>query len=201
VENRINPDLNPGSDAENPWIPDTEGMTITDYLLNIALVSLVIIQVRGHKITIARLLFPVIATVWVATQFLHSIPTAGNDVVLEAGLAMVGCALGVGAGLTTTVRRDGAGVVAKAGVVAAFLWVFGIGARVAFSLWATHGGQGAIGSFSIANHITAATAWSAAFVLMALAEVLSRTGILALRAVRSGGEIPRGGLRQWLASA
>jgi hypothetical protein len=36
---------------------------------------------------------------------------------------------------------------------------------------------------------------------MAIAEVVSRTGVLYLRAVRTGAEIPRGGLRTQLASA
>ena len=41
----------------------------------------------GHKITRARLIFPVVITVWVASQFLQGMPTAGNDDELEFGLA------------------------------------------------------------------------------------------------------------------
>src|SRR6202035_4597331 len=104
-------------------ISDTGQMTTTDYLMNIALVALVVLQIRGHKVTRARLVFPLVATVFVAAQFLHAIPTAGNDLVLVVGFAAVGAALGVGAGLLTTVRRDGAEAVAKAGLVAAVLWV------------------------------------------------------------------------------
>ena len=54
-------------------------MTITDYVLNIALISLVVLQIRGHRITRARLVFPVIMTLWACSQFLHTVPTAGND--------------------------------------------------------------------------------------------------------------------------
>ena len=39
-------------------------MTITDYLMNIGLIALVVLQIRGHKVTRARLLFPLVATVW-----------------------------------------------------------------------------------------------------------------------------------------
>ncbi len=176
-------------------------MTIIEYILNIALVGLVVLQVRGHRITLARMLLPVVVTVWVASQVLHAIPTAGNDLLLEAGLGLIGLGLGVAAGLCTSVRRDGAGAFAQAGLVAAFLWVLGIGARVGFSVWVTHGGQSTLVNFSAAHHITSGAAWGSAFVLMAMAEVVSRTGIMYLRAVRSGAEIPRGGLRSLLASA
>jgi hypothetical protein len=175
-------------------------MTITEYVLNLALVGLVVLQLRGHRITKARLLLPVVATVWVAGQFLHSIPTAGNDVLLEAGLASAGAILGLGAGLATRVRRTGAEAFAKAGAAAAVLWVLGIGARMGFSLWVTHGGQASVARFSAAHHITSGSAWAAGFVLMAMVEVALRTGVLLLKARQVGAEIPRGGLRHRLAT-
>lgn len=58
----------------------------------------------------------------------------------------------------------------------------GLGARMAFALWSDHGGAPRIASFSIAHQITGADAWVAALVIMALAEVLARLGILRLRA-------------------
>ena len=170
---------------------DTEAMTTTEYLMNFALVGLVALQVRGHKITVARLLVPVALTVWGASQFLHSVPTAGNDAVLELTLALVGAVLGVLAALATTIRRDGAGAFAKAGIVAAILWVLGIGARVAFSFWVSHGGAPTITRFSAVHHITSGAAWATAFILMAMVEVASRTGVLYLKARRSGAVIPR----------
>jgi hypothetical protein len=143
-------------------------MTTTEYLLNIGLVGLVVLQIRGHNITRARLLFPVVITVWVAAQFLHAIPTSGNDGVLEASLALTGAALGALAGLATSVRRQGAGAYAKAGLVAAALWVVGIGARMTFSLWVTHGGQSTVARFSATHHITTSAAWVTGFVLMTM---------------------------------
>jgi len=157
---------------------DTDHMTTTDYLMNIALIALVILQIRGHKVTRARLVFPLVATVFVAAQFLHAIPTAGDDLVLIIGFASVGAVLGAGAGLMTTVRRDGASAFAKAGLVAAVLWVVGIGARMSFALWVGHGGQAAVARFSALHHITSGAAWGAAFVLMAMTVVVSRTGVL-----------------------
>lgn len=171
-------------------------MTTTEYLLNIALVGLVVLQIRGHKITAVRLLVPVVLTVWGASQFLHVIPSAGNDLLLETGLAILGCGLGVLAGLATSIRRIDAGAFAKAGAVAATLWVLGIGARMAFSIWVTHGGQPTVARFSALHHITSGEAWVAAFILMAMTEVASRTGVLYLKTRRSGAVIPRGGLLQ-----
>lgn len=176
-------------------------MTATEYLMNIGLVGLVLLQIRGHKITRARMILPVVVTVWVASQFLHGLPTAGNDALLETTLALVGAALGAVAGLATTVSRQGAGAFAKAGAVAAVLWVAGVGARVGFSLWVSHGGQPSVVRFSAVYHITSGTAWVAGFIMMAMLEVTVRTAVLWVKAVRSGAEIPRGGLRQRLVAA
>jgi hypothetical protein len=176
-------------------------MTFTDYLFNFVLISLVFIQIKGHKVTRARLLFPLVVTGFVALQFLHSIPSAGNDLVLIVGLALLGAALGTGAGFVTCVRLQGATAFAKAGALAAFLWVFGIGSRLAFQLWVNHGGQGAVTHFSVVHHITSGAAWTAAFVLMALAEVTTRTAVIYLKTRRSGAVIERGGLLRSLRAA
>jgi len=127
-------------------------MTTTEYALNIALVGLVLLQIRGVTITKAALLFPVVMTTWIATSLLTAIPTAGNDLVLEVGGALAGATLGTLAGLATGVTRQGATAIAKAGAVAAVLWVAGIGARVGFSLWVGHGGAPTVRRFSIAPH-------------------------------------------------
>jgi len=176
-------------------------MTLTDYLLNFFLIGLVVLQIRGHKMTRARLLLPLVVTIWVASQFLHTIPSAGDDRVLEVGFACLGGLLGALAALFTTVQRQGAGAVARAGLLAAVLWVLGIGARMGFALWVGHGGQPAVARFSAAHHITSGAAWGTAFVLMAMAEVASRTAVLSLKARRAGATIERGGLRRRPAAA
>lgn len=176
-------------------------MTLSDYLLNITLVGLVILQVRGHRITRSRLLFPLVATAVVGLQYLHGIPTAGNDLLLIVGLAIAGGLLGSLAAVATSVRLDRGVAFAKAGAVAAVLWVLGIGARMGFYLWSSHGGESAIAHFSVANHITSAEAWATAFILMALAEVTSRTAVLFLKTRRIGAVIPRGGFLRSPAAA
>ena len=170
------------------------GMTTPEYALNVALVGLVLLQIRGITVTKAALLFPVVMTTWIATSLLSAIPTAGNDLLLEVGGALAGATLGTLAGLATGVTRHGSTAIAKAGAVAAVLWVAGIGARVAFSLWVSHGGAPTIRSFSVAHHITGGPAWGTAFILMAITEVVSRTGVIFVRTRRTGATIERGGL-------
>jgi len=169
-------------------------MSTTEYALNFALVGLVALQIRGIKITKAALLFPVIMTLWIATSLLQSIPTGGNDLVLEVGGAVAGASLGALAALATAVTRTGRTALAKAGAVAAVLWVVGIGARVTFSLWVGHGGAATIRGFSLAHRITGGPAWGTAFILMALTEVATRTGVIYVKARRTGAVIERGGL-------
>jgi hypothetical protein len=202
---RVNPGINPGSTLEamrrGPENRKVVAMTTTEYALNVALVGLVLLQMRGLKITKAALVFPVVMTVWIATSLLKTIPTGGNDLSLEIGGAVAGATLGVCAGLATSVRREGATAIAKAGTLAALLWVLGIGARVGFSLWVGHGGAATIRDFSLAHRITGGPAWGTAFILMAITEVVSRTGVIYAKTRHVGATIERGGLLHRFVSA
>jgi len=64
------------------------------------------------------------------------------------------------------------------------MWIAGVGARMAFSFAATHGAGPAIAAFSVAHHITGSAAWTAALVMMALADVLTRLAVISLRGRR-----------------
>jgi hypothetical protein len=99
-------------------------------------------------------------------------------------LVAAGLTLGTLSGATTSVWRRGATVVSRAGLLAAFLWVLGMGARFAFAVWATHSGAATVGRFSARTEITGDHIWEFALVLMAYAEVLSRIGVLQVRRVR-----------------
>ncbi len=157
-------------------------MTFTDYLLDIALIAIVVVQIRGRRLTTRSLVLPLGIVGYVAVTYLKGIPTTGNDLVLVAGCTLAGAVLGGLCGLLTSVRPDASGVpVAKAGVAAATLWVLGVGTRFAFQLYATHGGGAAIERFSVAHDITTVSAWTAALILMALAEAVLRTAILGWR--------------------
>ena len=82
----------------------------------------------------------------------RGISLAGNNATLIAA----GLTLGTLSGVTTSIWRRGNIVAACAGLLAAFLWVLGMGARFAFAVWATHSGAAAIGHFSARTDITGA---------------------------------------------
>lgn len=158
-------------------------MTTSDYLIDITLIGIVLLQVRGRRLTTRSLLLPVGIVAYVASEYLRGIPTAGNDLVLVLGCAAVGALLGALAGHFTRVRPDAQGIpVAKAGLVAAGLWILGTAGRLAFQIYASHGGGGAIERFSTSHAITSVAAWTDALILMALCEAVIRTAILGWRA-------------------
>jgi hypothetical protein len=179
---RFNPEVHPRVDDRDPAIPDTGGMTFSDYLIDISLVAIVLFQIRGRRLTLHSLLLPVGIVTYVAFTYLHAIPTAGNDLFLVVGAAVVGATLGGLAGHFTSVSPNGDGIpVAKAGLLAAGLWILGTGGRLAFQVYATHGGGAAIERFSATHSITSLVAWTDALILMALCEAVMRTGFLAWR--------------------
>jgi hypothetical protein len=168
-------------------------MTTTDYLIAAVLILLVVPQIRGTRLSVRNLVLPVVAVGAAAAYYLKSVPTQGHDVLLYVVCVAAGALLGVGCGLTTHFIKDREGyLVAKAGVVAAVLWVAGMAARTGFEYSATHSGAQAIASFSRSNSITSAEAWTAALLLMALAQVLVRLVTIRVRARARRSEV--GGL-------
>jgi hypothetical protein len=142
----------------------------TGYIINLILVLLVLRQVRENRLDLVNLILPVV-------------PAAGHDVLLDVTLAAIGAVLGALCAFTTHLRRGPDGTaISRAGLIAAVLWVLGIGARMAFAYSSGHGAGPAITRFSAAHQITSSGAWVAALVIMALAEVVARLGILRLRA-------------------
>jgi len=156
-------------------------MDTTGYIINSVLVLLVVRQIREHPLDLRSLIRPVALVAVAAAYYLHTIPTGGNDLLLEGGLAATGAVMGALCALTTHLRLDGETPLARAGVVAAGLWVGGVGARMAFAYAAGHGLAPAVHRFSIAHSITGAAAWVAALILMALADVTTRLVVLHLR--------------------
>lgn len=156
-------------------------MTTFDYLLNIGLIGLVVLQLRGRRLDRRGLLLPLAIVVWAATQYLHGIPTAGNDPILVALGVTAGLTLGIASARLTKLSVDHDGVaIARATFGAAALWALGIGARMGFSLYMQHGGAPTVERFSQTHHLTGA-GWVTGLVLMAFVEVASRTAILWLR--------------------
>jgi hypothetical protein len=159
-------------------------MTTSDYLFDSLLVLLVVRQIRESRLDTPALLLPFGIMAAVGHAYLKSIPTGGHDLLLVAGLALVGVTFGAASALATKVRSDGGRhALVQAGWVAAGTWVASMGARFAFAVWASHGGGPVLYRFSLEHHLDA-DAWTAALVLMAFAEVLARMGILFVRSRR-----------------
>ncbi|MER5887944.1 hypothetical protein ABT160_29350 [Streptomyces sp. NPDC001941] len=157
-------------------------MTTTDWITDIALLLVVFRQLREGVLGPKSYLVPLGIVAFVANSYLDTIPTAGNDLVLIGALVAVGAVLGIAGGAYTRIRVSGGNLLIKAGAVSAVLWVVGMGARMGFQLWVTHaGGAADVARFSAAHQITSSDAWVAAFVLMALTEVVTRLATIFVR--------------------
>ena len=188
----VNPQSHPWADACDRLARDADGMnTTTMYVTNAILVLLVIRQIREHPLDLRSLAVPVLAVGAAAALFLHSVPVAGNDFMLELACVAAGATMGTVAGLATKLRRGSDGrALARAGWLAASLWITAIGARMAFAIADSNGAGPAITRFSAAHQITGETAWVAALVMMALADVLTRLVVIYVRGRRLTATAP-----------
>lgn len=173
-------------------------MTTTDWILDITLILVVFRQLRWSRIDAVFLVVPIGIVSFVAYKYLDPIPTGGNDLLVIAAFAALGTVLGVSGGLTTRVRVGGEGdksedgrIYVRAGFAAASLWVVGMGARLAFSVWAEHDGGPTLVRFSEQHNITSVQAWVSGLILMVLCEVGMRIGTILIRAKQAGGNARR----------
>jgi hypothetical protein len=166
------------------------GMSATDYLINVLLVASVLRQLRGRRLTWFSLSWPIALVAWAGLTYLRGYPAGGNNTLLVAGCAATGIALGGLCGwLSRVYAIPGGRIMVRATGLAALLWVLGTGSRLAFVLYAEHGGYPAIEAFDASHHITSFQTWETCLILMALTEVLARTAFLAPRlwATRQAG--------------
>ena len=159
-------------------------MTFSDYLLDSVLILLVVRQIREARLDRRAILLPLVIVGVVANSYLHTVPTSGNNLLLVAGLTLVGITFGAISALNTRVRSDGGRYpLVKANAIAAGVWIFSMSARMAFAIWASHSGGPTLYRFSVQHHLDR-DVWTAALVLMALGEVITRVGLLAYRGYR-----------------
>lgn len=159
-------------------------MGITEWIISIALIAVVVRQVRGRKLTLVGLLWPVPLVAWGALEYLGGVPADLADWAFVAALVGVGLALGAGCALLTRLYREGGVVKARAGWLAAALWIAGMSARLAFGLFATNGGGHAVATWSADLGLHAVGTWASALIAMALVEVLVRSAVLFVRSRR-----------------
>ena len=92
---KINPRFNLGSDATAASCAEDAGHPYSEYLLNAAFILLVLRQARERQLDRRSVVVPLALMFFVGAQYLHSVPTAGNNLVFIVLLAAVGLALGV----------------------------------------------------------------------------------------------------------
>jgi hypothetical protein len=173
-----------------PQLRRQKGWTVTlgELILNVAVLFVVLHRNVGvHAVTRRRFTVPVVIIAVVGMVFLRHVPTQGNDATFEIlGLA-AGVLLGVTAGLLLRLERNSSGhLQTRAGTVFAGLWIVIIAGRVAFSEGATHLYARQVADWSRTNQITGSDAFTAMFVLMALAMIGGMTATLALHAAHPG---------------
>ena len=155
-------------------------MTTTDWIIDIALILIVIRQLREEQLTLRFVLLPLGIVAFVAHKYLHAVPTSGHDLVL-VGLALaLGTVFGIAGGLLTRVRAEDGRAYVRAGAGAAALWIGSMTARLGFIIWITHSGQDDLVRFSIGHHLSA-DVWQSALILLALSEVVTRVAIIVAR--------------------
>lgn len=160
-------------------------MTTTLWIIDITLIALVLLQIRRRRLTLVQILLPIALVLWAGIAFVHSVPLGGHNLLVIGALVLTGALLGAMIGLTTHMSRADGRVTTRAGVVAAALWIAGMGARLVFQLWATGDGRLDLGRFDF-EHAISNDVWPAALVLMAGATVLLRVGVILARARRLG---------------
>jgi hypothetical protein len=161
-------------------------MNTTEIITFAGLAAFVIATQMGRRrLTLRRLLLPFLAVGIVGYHYLHSIPTVGGDLDFEVSLSLAGALCGIlAAGLMNVEREEQTGrIVTQAGFTYAALWVIVFGGRLAFAWAASHVWSHQVAQFSIQHEITSSAAWTAAFVFMALSMVLTRTIVVAFRAL------------------
>jgi hypothetical protein len=179
--------INPDADVRTRRGDHDAPMSPTDYLIDSLLVLLVLLQIKERTLTTKTLVRPLVIVGIAVVNYLHGIPTAGNDLVLVAILAMVGGAIGLASAQTVLMRVGADGeVLARAGWASAFFWVLGMGSRFAFIFWITHSGMSSLAHFS-AQHSINGSAWTVALLAMAVSEVVSRSVLMAVRRQRLQG--------------
>lgn len=166
-------------------------MSITDYIFDSTLVLLVLLQIKERPLTTKDLVRPVVIVAIAVLTFFNGVPTAGNDLVLVAVLALAGLSIGVASGQTVVMRRGARGeILARARWLSGFFWVLGMGSRFAFLVWINNGGAATIGHFSAQHSITSGDAWTAALLAMAVFEVCGRSLVMAFRRHQLGQAFP-----------
>ena len=163
------------------------------WIINLVVLAAVLEADLGRrKITRWRLIRPLIIAAVIAAFWISGVAGSGTGLWVELAGVSTGIVLGVVAGALMRVYAAGDGrPYSYAALPYALLWVVVVGARLWFDYAAHHDIRVPVGTWMLAHRLTY-SALVDAFIFLALAMVLTRTGSLALRSRALRGTVPAG---------
>ena len=159
-------------------------MSATNYIIDIALILVVLRQIKASPLTSRSVLLPIVILA-IAGALSEGLSDQGQRPPHGYRPHRGRCRLRGDKrthhqGLEELRRSDHV----PSRLTAASVWILGMAIRMAFDIWAnSHSGEKSLVTFSIHHSISSGQAYATAFVLMAFAQVLIRIGIIQFRRV------------------
>jgi len=166
-------------------------MSASIWIINLVVLAAVLEADLGHrKITRFRLIRPLVIAAIIAAFWISGVATSGTGLWVEAAGIGTGIVLGIAAAsLMRVYTGDDGRPYSYAWIPYALLWVVVVGARLWFGYAANHTFPVQLGTWMLAHQLTT-SALIDAFIFLALAMVLTRTGSLAVRARALRATVP-----------
>ena len=159
-------------------------MSASIWIINFVVLAAVLEADLGHrKITRSRLIRPLVIAAVIAAFWIKGVAWSGTGLWVEAAAIGTGIVLGVAAAALMRVYTGTDGRrYSYAWIPYALLWVAVVGSRLWFAYASSYQSyiRVPVGTWMFAHQLTT-SAFTDAFVFLALAMVLTRTGSLAVR--------------------